>query len=64
MQLCVAVADVTSRGGDSTGNLATISRLARSASSAGARLLVLPQTFLTGPAEDAASVLRAGAAVG
>ena len=34
----------------------TISRLARSAAAAGAQLLVLPQAFLTGPAEDAASV--------
>ncbi len=56
MQLRVAVAHVSSRAGDSTGNLATISRLAHRASSAGAGLLVLPQAFLTGPVGDAASV--------
>ena len=55
MLLRVAVAHAVSQSGDCAGNLSTIATLAKSATSAGARLLVLPQAFLTGPAEDAAT---------
>lgn len=52
MHLRVAVAHAAPQPGDSAANLSVIATLARSAAGAGARLLVLPQAFLTGPGED------------